>query len=74
MMVHSFDPDDAGFEDYARFAVAMGKHDAAPTRVVGPVMTRDGIAVYLGWTADRPGNEGYSIVDGRKSDAEFFEI
>jgi hypothetical protein len=35
---------------------------------VGPVMTRDGVAVYLGWTADRPSNEGYTVVDGRKTD------
>jgi hypothetical protein len=72
MMVHSFDPHDAGFEDFARFAAAMGNHDAAATRVVGPVM-RDGIAVYLGWTADRPSNVGYTVVDGRKTDAGIFE-
>jgi hypothetical protein len=72
MMVHSFDPHDAGFEDFARFAVAMGIPDATATRVVGPV-TRDGVAVYLGWTADRPSNEGYAVVDGRKTDAGFFE-
>ena len=82
-MVHSFDPHVAGFGDVARFAVAMGIPDAAATRVVGPV-TRDGVAVclgwtgseadpntlmrpvYLGWTADRPSNEGYAVVDGRK--------
>ena len=72
MMVHSFDPHDAGFEDFARFAVAMGIPDAAATCVVGPV-TRDGVAVYLGWTADRPSNEGYAVVDGRKTDAGFFD-
>ncbi len=72
MMVHSFDPHDPGFEDFARFAVAMGIPDAAATRVVGPV-TRDGVAIYLGWTADRPSNEGYEVVDGRKTDAGFFE-
>ena len=71
-MVHSFDPHVAGFGDVARFAVAMGIPDAAATRVVGPV-TRDGVAVYLGWTADRPSNEGYAVVDGRKTDAGFFE-
>lgn len=72
MMVHSFDPHDAGFEDFSRFAVAMGIPDAAATRVVGPV-TRDGVAVYLGWTADRPSNEVYAVADGRKTDAGFFE-
>ena len=72
MMVHSFDPHDAGFDDFARFAVAMGVPDAAATHVVGPV-TRDGVAVYLGWTADRPSNAGYAVVDGRKTDAQFFE-
>jgi hypothetical protein len=72
MMVHSFDPHDAGFDDFARFAVAMSVADAAATRIVGPV-TRDGVAVYLGWTADWPSNEGYAVVDGRKTDAGFFE-
>jgi hypothetical protein len=72
MMVHSFDPHDAGFEDFARFSVAMSIPDPAASRVVGPV-TRDGVAVYLGWTADRPSNEGYAVVDGRKTDVGFFE-
>jgi Domain of unknown function (DUF6946) len=72
MMVQSFDPHDAGFEDFARFAVAMGIPDAATTRVVGPV-PRDDVAVYLGWTADRPSNEGYTVVDGRKTDAKSFD-
>jgi hypothetical protein len=71
MMVHSFDPHDAGFGDFARFAVAMGIPDAAATRVVGPVI-RDSVAVYLGWTADRLSNEGYTVRDGRKTDAGFF--
>jgi hypothetical protein len=52
-MVHSFDPHVAGFGDVARFAVAMGIPDAAATRVVGPV-TRDGVAVCLGWTGIGP--------------------
>jgi sugar phosphate isomerase/epimerase len=72
MMVHSFDPHDAGFKDFARFAEAFGMPDASATRIVGPV-TRDGVAVYLGWTADRPSNEGYAVVNGRKTDAGFFE-
>lgn len=72
MMVHSFDPHDAGFEDFARFAVAMGIPDAAATRVVGPI-SREGVDLYLGWTADMPGNEGYAVVDGRKNDAGFFD-
>jgi hypothetical protein len=59
MMVHSFDPHDAGFEDFARFAAAIGMPDVAATRVVGPI--------------NMPGNEGYAVVDGRKNDAGFFE-
>jgi hypothetical protein len=72
MMVHSFDPKDAGFEDFARFSVAMGMPKAVATRIVGPV-SREGVDLYLGWTADRPSNEGYVVMDGRKSDAGLFD-
>jgi hypothetical protein len=71
MMVHSFDPLDKGFEDFARLSVTMGMAGAAATCLVGPV-NREGVDLYLGWTADRPSNEGFVIVDGRKTDAEFF--
>ena len=50
----------------------MGFDGAAATRTVGPVRCGN-VDLYLGWTADRCGNEGFSIVDGRKSDAGFFE-
>ncbi len=72
MMVHSFDPDDAGAADFQAFASAMGFEGAAATRTAGPVHRGD-IDLYLGWTADRCSDEGFSIVDGRKSDAGFFD-
>jgi sugar phosphate isomerase/epimerase len=71
MMVHSFDPSDPGFEDFARFSVAMGMAEAAATRLIGPT-NREGVDLYLGWAADRPLNEGYSVVDGRKTDVGVF--
>ena len=72
MMVHSFDPHDPGFEDFARFSVAMGMPKAVATRIVRPV-SREGVDLHLGWTADRPSNEGYVVMDGRKTDAGFFD-
>lgn len=71
MMVHSFDPKDTGFEDFARFGAALGFVGAAATRLVGPI-NREGVDLYIGWTADRPSNKGFSIIDGRKTDATFF--
>lgn len=71
MMVHSFDPKDAGFADFARFSAAIGIVGVAATRLAGPIH-REGVDLYLGWAADRPSNEGYTVVDGRKTDAEFF--
>jgi len=70
MMVHSFDGKDAGAEDYRRFADALGFEGAKPTLTVGP-KTFGGIELYLGWTADRAFNEGYFIVDRRKTDEGF---
>ena len=72
MMVHSFDAKDTGVADFQAFASAMGFEGAAATRTVGPIRCGD-IDLYLGWTADRRGSEGFSIVDGRKSDAGFFD-
>lgn len=72
MMVHSFDGADAGFADYRRFAEAIGFGVVQPTCTAGPALF-DGVALYLGWTADRPSNEGYFIVDRRKTDEGFFE-
>ncbi|MGY4617261.1 hypothetical protein ACVWZ4_002488 [Bradyrhizobium sp. USDA 4472] len=71
MMVHSFDPKDTGFEDFARFSAAIGLTGVAATRLDGPV-SLDGVDLYLGWTADRPSNEGYIVTNGRKTDAGFF--
>ncbi|MEY9696435.1 hypothetical protein ABH976_007581 [Bradyrhizobium ottawaense] len=72
MMVHSFDPKDSGFEDFARLGMAMGMAKAVATRLIGPV-SREGVDLYLGWTADRSSNEGYVVLDGRKTDAGFFD-
>ena len=73
MMVHSFDPQDTGIADFQAFASAMRFVGAQATRTVGPIRCED-VDLYLGWTADRFANEGFSIVDGRKSDAGFFEL
>lgn len=70
MMVHSFDPEDAGLADYITFATAIGLPGARPTRLVGPVIC-EGVELYLGWTADRHSSEGFTIVDGRKMDNSF---
>lgn len=72
MMVHSFDPHDTGIADFQAFASAMGFEGAQATRTVGPVRC-EGVDLYLSWTADRFGSEGFSIVEGRKSDAGFFD-
>jgi hypothetical protein len=72
MMVHSFDPRDTGIEDFKRFATALGLPSADATRLVGPI-TREGVDLYLGWTADRASNEGFMIVNGRKIDKGLHE-
>ena len=73
MMVHSFDSHDTGIADFQAFASAMGFKGAQATRVVGPKRCC-GVDLYLGWTADRVANEGFCIVDGRKSDAGMFDL
>jgi hypothetical protein len=72
MMVHSFDPADAGVADFKRFSSQMRLSDADATRLIGPVEC-ERVDLYLGWTADRPSNEGFSIVNGRKTDESFYE-
>ena len=72
MMVHSYDPADAGFADYRQFAEAIGFQPVEPTYTVGP-RPFDGVSLYLGWTADRPSSEGCIIVNRRKTDDGFFE-
>lgn len=59
MMVHSFDSGDAGADDYRRFAEALDLPRAEPTFTVGPKLI-GGIELYLGWTADRASNEGFT--------------
>lgn len=72
MMVHSFDRDDCGIEAFQRFARAIGIKEAQATYTSGPVII-DGVKLYVGWTADQPSNECFSIVDRRKTDAGFFD-
>ena len=72
MMVHSFDPADAGVSDFRLFASALGLPDAGATKIAGPI-ARENVDLYLGWTADRASNEGFTIVNGRKTDAGFFD-
>jgi hypothetical protein len=72
MMVHSFDPKDAGLSDFKAFASALGLPSADAARLVGPVLC-DGIDLFLGWSADRASSEGFSIADGRKTDAGFHD-
>ena len=72
MMVHSFDPRDTGVDDYKRFAAAIGLPGAEATRLTGPVSC-EGVDLYLGWSADRASNEGFVIVNGRKTDEGFFD-
>lgn len=72
MMVHSFDREDRGVDDYRRFAEAIGIPDAEATMTAG-VLEIEGVELFLGWTADQPGNEGFFIVNRRKTDDGFFD-
>lgn len=72
MMVHSFDPKDAGLLDFKAFASALGLPIADASRLAGPVLC-DGINLFLGWAADRALNEGFSIENGRKMNAGFHD-
>lgn len=72
MMVHSFDQDDTGLADFQRFAVAVGLPSADATRLAGPISC-EGVDLYLGWAADRPSSESYTIVDGRKTDLGLYD-
>lgn len=47
MMVHSFDPKDAGLPDFKTFASAIGLPDADARRLTGPVIC-DGVELFLG--------------------------
>jgi hypothetical protein len=48
MLVHSFNQDGLWFDDYARFAHALGVDEAAPDRIERVGM-RGGVDLYLGW-------------------------
>lgn len=53
MLVHSFSPEFAGFDDFKRFARALGASIEAVNIIAGPV-PRLGRQLFLGWVADRP--------------------
>ena len=54
MLVHSFSPNFAGFDDFAKFAEVLGTPVREPNSVSVEIAL-DGIAVSLSWVADRPG-------------------
>ena len=53
MVVHSFSPEDAGHDDYARFADALGLGKAEPDAVTDPVEV-EGVSLHLAWVRDVP--------------------
>lgn len=53
MLVHSFCMHDTSFEDYRRFADALGISDAKLNSVVG-FKQFDNIKLFLGWVKDKP--------------------
>lgn len=52
MVVQSFSQKNSGFDDFARFAAAIGFGVAQPDTVLGP-KTVDGTQLMLAWVADR---------------------
>ena len=48
VIVHSFSPTQQSFGDLQRFVRLMGRHLAAPGRLI-PVPAREGIGLYFGW-------------------------
>jgi hypothetical protein len=53
MLVHSFDPNHAGFQDFARFADWIGAPCSEPG-TVSDWIDCSGIALALGWCTDQP--------------------
>jgi len=53
MLVHSFDPGHAWFEDFARFSRWVGAPCEEPNTISEPILC-SGIEFYLGWCADMP--------------------
>ncbi len=71
-MVHSFDPNDGGLKDFETAAAALDIGGVGPAKLAGPAHVA-GIELFLGWCADRPGSEEFTIVNGRKTDCVFFD-
>ncbi|MEC4687971.1 MAG: hypothetical protein VST64_06670 [Nitrospirota bacterium] len=53
MLVHSFSPADASFDDFVRFAKALGTPIVAPNNVSSEV-NLGGVRLRLGWVRDKP--------------------
>ncbi|MBK0401212.1 hypothetical protein H0I76_18590 [Limibaculum sp. M0105] len=53
MLVHSFDPAHAWFDDFSNFAAWLGAPCPSPGRLSAP-LNRSGVYLYLGWCADKP--------------------
>jgi hypothetical protein len=53
LLVHSFDPRQAGFEDFTGFARAIGLVDVTPNSISAP-RTIGGIELAVGWIEDLP--------------------
>jgi hypothetical protein len=52
MLVHSFDPADAGFRDFESFAHALGA--ASNDKAIWSVPHLDSPPLYVGWVRDQP--------------------
>ena len=53
MLVHSFSPTDASFDDFVQFAKALGTPVVAPDNV-SPEVGLGGVKLRLGWVKDKP--------------------
>lgn len=53
MLVHSFSPADASFDDFVQFAKALGTPVVAPNNV-SPEVNLGGVRLRLGWVRDKP--------------------
>ena len=54
MLVHSYDPNQAHFDDYANFA-SLYDVPAVPNKIIGPILGNpSSISIYLGWCSSQP--------------------
>jgi hypothetical protein len=53
MVVHSFDPKDAGFADFSAFSKALGVGEPAVGGMTG-AKSVGGVELRLGWVRDQP--------------------